>query len=138
MSIGENLKIARGTLGLSQKDMAKAINVSLTALQNYESGHQAPGAKVFESMFRLGFNANWILTGEGDMKRQEDIPICRNNMAEYERQRAIRECGDPELAEIVDILRYDLPEDKRFVLKVLRGRKEAKEGLEGLGLKIKE
>lgn len=45
---------------------------------------------------------------------------------------------DPEINEIIDMLRYDLPEAKKFVLMVLRGRKEIKQGLEGLGMKLKE
>jgi hypothetical protein len=35
------------------------------------AGHGYPGGKVFESLVKLGFNANWLLTGEGEMKRGE-------------------------------------------------------------------
>lgn len=64
----DRLKIAREKLGKTQKEMAHIINVSLTAWQNYESGKQFPGGKVFEEFAKLGFNANWLLTGEGPMK----------------------------------------------------------------------
>ena len=49
-----------------------------------------------------------------------------------------RHNGDPDLVEIVDILQNDMPEAKKFVLKVLRGRKDVVEGMEGLGMKLKE
>ncbi len=39
---------------------------------------------------------------------------------------------DPVMAEIVDILENDLPEDKPFILKILRGKQQVKEGLQGM------
>ena len=35
----------------------------------YEAGSSVPGGNVLEALVRLGFNANWILTGEGEMRR---------------------------------------------------------------------
>ena len=37
--------------------------------QAYEVGDNQPSVKVIESLVKLGFNANWLLTGEGEMKR---------------------------------------------------------------------
>jgi transcriptional regulator with XRE-family HTH domain len=73
MGLPDRLKIVRDALGLSQKDMAKKINVSLTALQGYEADRSVPGGNVIERLVRLGFNANWILTGEGEMRRDEPL-----------------------------------------------------------------
>lgn len=69
MELPDRIKIVRDTLELSQKDMAKAISVSLTALQGYEAGRSVPGGDVIKAFVKLGFNANWLLTGEGDMRR---------------------------------------------------------------------
>ncbi len=71
MSVADNFKIIRESLGLSQKDMAKAINVSLASLQVYEAGRSMPGGNVIESLVKMGFNANWLLTGEGEMQQNE-------------------------------------------------------------------
>jgi transcriptional regulator with XRE-family HTH domain len=88
MSLSERLKFARENMGKNQKEMAKTIKVSLTAWQNYESGKQIPGGKVFEELVRLGFNANWILTGDGPEMNEHngslaDALIVNEQPAEY-------------------------------------------------------
>ena len=69
MELPDRIKIVRESLELSQKDMAKAVSVSLTALQGYEAGRSVPGGDVIKAFVKLGFNANWLLTGEGEMRR---------------------------------------------------------------------
>lgn len=69
MELSDRIKIVRDSTGKSQKDMALALDVSLSALQSYESGRQFPGGKVFEALARMGFDTNWLLTGDGEMKR---------------------------------------------------------------------
>ena len=65
----ERLKIARDSTGKSQKEMAEALGIGLKSWQVYEQGSSVPGGSVFESLVKMGFNANWLLTGEGKMKR---------------------------------------------------------------------
>ena len=69
MSLSERLKLARDSIGKSQKDMAKAVGASTTGWQNYESGDQVPGGKILEALAKIGFDINWLLTGEGMMQR---------------------------------------------------------------------
>lgn len=57
----------RNTLGLTQRKMAKLINITYQGWQKYESGENKPGSDILESLANLGFNINWILTGQGDM-----------------------------------------------------------------------
>jgi phage repressor protein C with HTH and peptisase S24 domain len=71
MGLPDRLKIMRESMQLSQKDLAKKLQISLTALQGYEVGRSVPGGNIFEALVKLGFNANWLLTGEGEMKRGE-------------------------------------------------------------------
>lgn len=71
MSLSERIKFVRGTLGYSQKEMAKAIKSSLPSVQGYEAGDSVPGGKVIEALVKLGFNANWLLTGEGSLKNED-------------------------------------------------------------------
>lgn len=69
MGLSGRLKLIREELGYTQKAMAKTLNCSLSALQFYEAGSSVPGGNVLEALARLGFNVNWILTGEEEMRR---------------------------------------------------------------------
>ena len=69
MSLGERMKIARESTGKGQKEMAQLCNASYRMWQAYEVNDNQPKAEVIESLVKLGFNANWLLTGEGEMKR---------------------------------------------------------------------
>jgi hypothetical protein len=49
------------------------IHVSYKGWQGYESGDNVPGGKVLQSLAGLGFNINWLLTGEGPMRAGEGM-----------------------------------------------------------------
>lgn len=68
MGLAERIKIVRESLGMSQTAIAKAADSSLPSWQGYEAGKNVPGGKVLEALAHLGFNVNWILTGEGQMR----------------------------------------------------------------------
>lgn len=70
MSLSDRLKRVRESLGYTQKEMAKAILTNPQTWQVYEAGKSVPGGNVLEALARMGFNVNWILTGEGVMKRE--------------------------------------------------------------------
>jgi transcriptional regulator with XRE-family HTH domain len=79
MSLADRLKLARESIGKSQKEMAESLGTSFRAWQDYEAGKNVPGGKVFEALVKLGLNANWLLTGEGVMRNwpviiTKDIP----------------------------------------------------------------
>lgn len=69
MSVTDRLKNIRGQLGKSQKEMAALLSISYRTYENYEKGLNSPNWDVCESLAKLGFNANWLLTGEGEMRR---------------------------------------------------------------------
>lgn len=71
MSASERLKSVRDSLGKTQKEMAALLGLSYRTYQNYEDGVNNPGWDACEGIVRLGFNANWFLTGNGPMRRQE-------------------------------------------------------------------
>jgi len=73
MSVAERVKKIRETLGKTQKDMAISIQISYRTWQNYEDGVNSPNWDVCETLVKLGFNANWLLTGEGDMKLGAEV-----------------------------------------------------------------
>lgn len=49
--------------------MATALGISPRTWQDYEGGINLPGWKVLEGLAKLGFNINWILTGQGSMEQ---------------------------------------------------------------------
>lgn len=68
MALSDRLKQARESLGLTQKDIAKACSVSIQMWQAYEAGKSVPGGKVLEGIARLGVNINWLLTDAGEIE----------------------------------------------------------------------
>lgn len=74
MKIGDRLKIAREAVDKNQKEAAAICDVSYRAWQGYETGENQPGAKVFDALVKLGFDANWLLSGIGNMWRQGHGP----------------------------------------------------------------
>jgi len=69
MPLSERLKIARESIGKNQKEMAQLCGASYRSWQGYEAGETPPKAENIEALVKLGFNANWLLTGEGEMRR---------------------------------------------------------------------
>jgi len=54
--------------------MATKIDINTRTWQVYEEGGSVPGGNVLEALVKIGFNANWILTGEGNMRQEEASP----------------------------------------------------------------
>lgn len=91
MKLHERLKIARESLGYDQKTMAKSLEIGHRSWQGYESGSHYPGGEVFEALARMGFNVNWLLTGEGKMWREGFGPELDRMVAAAERVAAIND-----------------------------------------------
>ncbi|WP_365708329.1 S24 family peptidase [Parvibaculum sp.] len=68
MTVAARLTQIRRFLGLSQKDMGKRVGVSGTTWQNYELENASPNAHVLAHLSGEGFDMNWVLTGQGDMR----------------------------------------------------------------------
>ena len=79
MTLAERLRKARELFGVSQNEMAKRLGISKPAWQGYELGKNEPGSSVIEGLVKLGFDANWLLTGEGLMRKADpktfNIPL---------------------------------------------------------------
>lgn len=67
MKASERLKNIREDLVKTQKEMASMLGIAPRTWQNYEEGIHDPSWKVIEGLVEMGFNANWILSGEGHM-----------------------------------------------------------------------
>jgi phage repressor protein C with HTH and peptisase S24 domain len=76
-AVGERIKQAREALKITQVVLAeraerekpadKRGNPSPRGLQDNEAGKSAPGSEMISALVESGANANWILTGKGEM-----------------------------------------------------------------------
>ena len=64
MSFSEFVKEVRGSLKLSQKQLAQALNVNYTTINRWENGHVVPSNLALKSFFDLCEN-NFISIPEG-------------------------------------------------------------------------
>lgn len=71
MNLAKRLKDVRKSLGKSQEEMATLLGISYPSWQGYELGKNIPGSAVITELIKLGYNANWILTGAGAMKEDD-------------------------------------------------------------------
>ena len=62
-AIGARLAHIRASA--SQRDHAAALGIPLRTYQNYERGEREPDLRVLLALLHAGWNANWLLTGEG-------------------------------------------------------------------------
>ena len=134
------LKIIRKDLdGITQTKLSELLGISLHKIRDAESGKTKITPEIARAIEeKLNFSLKWVLTGEGQKKKEASRPappLGADHDVTYEEYNLTI---DPEIAEIVDILQSDLPEFKSMVLKMLRGRKEFKEGLKRLGGALKE
>ncbi len=77
------------------------INMSYKGWQQYESGDSIPGGKVLAALSKLGFNINWILTGEGHIYKE--TPQIEPENAGVVRDRAVESTYSVVPAEIQPI-----------------------------------
>lgn len=79
---GSRLSALRKTRGLTQRDLAKRINKSVSAVSGYESNAQIPPTGVMESIacvlnvsldYLVGFENNVIYSTNGLSTEQEEI-----------------------------------------------------------------
>ena len=73
MSISIRLAEARRSLGLNQSDVAGKVGLSLRGYQANEQGVSKPSTRVLCVFVLMGINANWLITGKGEMLL-EDTP----------------------------------------------------------------
>ena len=66
-AIGARFKKMREELGFTQKALCAVMEKPLPSIRDYERGKSIPGGDAIASLVRAGINANWLLTGEGEM-----------------------------------------------------------------------
>lgn len=105
MTVQERLKAVREAHKNTQKEIAVLLGISPRTWQDYEGGINVPGWKVLEGLAKLGFNANWILTGEGSMSKSGGREILSTQVNLNEISSKIRKIrGDISIKEFADSL----------------------------------
>jgi hypothetical protein len=72
--LSERLKLVRKHLAESQTGMDSLLNIGKKSWQRYESGGHTPGSQVVAALVEQGFNANWVLSGDGPMLLEDAKP----------------------------------------------------------------
>lgn len=73
-SIGSRLKVWRKSISLKQEEAAERVGLSPSTYQNYERDVRRPNTAGFDAFTRAGINAQWLLTGEGEMLLNQGAP----------------------------------------------------------------
>lgn len=65
--ISGRFRVARDALKMTPPALATAVGAAAQTIRDYEDGKSIPGGAVFAGLCDLGINANWVLTGKGNM-----------------------------------------------------------------------
>jgi transcriptional regulator with XRE-family HTH domain len=64
--LGERIRDARESQGMSQRDLCEAVGLYRPQLSRYENGHSVPSVLVLAAMaLHLNTNLDWIVYGRG-------------------------------------------------------------------------
>ena len=73
-NIGKKIKEYFSEAGISQTDVAKALNVQPAAVSNQLNGRPFGKNSAAKWSNAFGFRVNWLMTGEGPMFDPQDTP----------------------------------------------------------------
>ncbi len=80
MEISEQLKNIRKEKGLTQQEFAVLLEVSTPTIASVENGSRdMPKALMKALVKKIGINANWLLTGEGEMFQKSASELIKCN-----------------------------------------------------------
>lgn len=149
-NINEILSKIKELKGLkSDTDLAVFFNIKPQTVSTWKKRGTIPYDLIVALCEKEGWPLNWLLTGQittkrikledgrevmaaaeepGLYKKEEKPLIAAEKTAIYETK------GDRDLAEIIQYLQ-EHPEDKKLILKLLKGKKDIKEALEGFKIK---
>jgi len=65
--ISNRLREFRLRIGLKQDEAAARFEIAYSTYKRYEGAKIWPDSEVIAKMVDMGLNANWLLTGEGEM-----------------------------------------------------------------------
>lgn len=95
-------RLAHIRAGESQDSHAADLGVPLRTYQTYEQGKREPDLRTLLGVVRKGWNANWLLTGEGP-ERLEAVAVAENP-AGYGSQLVSEEHLTLALSQVIEVL----------------------------------
>lgn len=102
MSVGKRIKEARLKKGMTQEQLAAALNVSKGAVGNYESEITYPKTEVLYKLFKiLNVDANYLY--QDDMETSGQPLMARSELKLLTKYRALNEHGQHLVNAVVDI-----------------------------------
>ena len=114
MSVGSRIKEARESLGLSRSELAKKINVSLSAISNYENDISSPKETALFALIKaLKIDANYIYQ-DMILDNYLKVSLTENHLIQKYRkldnysQKAVNSLIDIELQRQDDIIKENI------------------------------
>lgn len=90
MGIGGRIREAVEKLGLTLKQAADKTGIPYSSLQNWAGGHREPRPEALITLgSQLGISIDWLLTGEGPMRRGEMQSEAAPAVADNPREQAL-------------------------------------------------
>lgn len=127
---GKRLKKLRNQMKLTQEKLGKKVGLAWYQVKDLESGKVEISQSIAKLLYyETGVNPDWLLTREEPMMKEERPLTVSEELALYNKVK-----GDLELSEIIELLK-EQPQDKKLVLKLLKGKKDIKEALDGFQIK---
>lgn len=73
MSIGDRLRSIRTDIGATQEIMAEIVGLGAASWKRLELEDRAPKGDVMARLVEMGYSADWLLTGFGQMRRDASV-----------------------------------------------------------------
>ncbi len=121
-TFAEIIELIKETKNLKKdKEVAVILQIEYKRLATAKSRNSLPYEELITFCNKENISLNWLLTNQGNKKIGDQ-------------SREYKATPDTELSEIVQELKEN-PNDKKLILKLLKGKKDIKEALEGLSSK---
>ncbi len=112
MSIGSRIRSAREAKGLTRKELADLINVTVSAVSNYENGVSSPKEAVMLDLFSaLGIDPNYLFQDEIDMSQLTTPPLTPTESSLLSNFRTLNDEGQEKLHSYSE----DLVQSRRYI-----------------------
>lgn len=112
LSIGSRIRSAREAKGLTRKELADLINVTVSAVSNYENGVSSPKEAVMLDLFSaLGIDPNYLFQDEIDMSQLTTPPLTPTESSLLSNFRTLNDEGQEKLHSYSE----DLVQSRRYI-----------------------
>jgi len=100
--LGERIRERRTHLGLTQEQLASALQISYQQVQKYETGaNRVSAGRLYEIAVRLDVDVNFFFEGLSEASKSEQMPHGGRNRAVIELARNFSEIKEPQVRSAV-------------------------------------